>query len=307
VRQTLFALASTHGAPRDVIVAEAARRLGAASEEVERALFADLRSEQRVGPVPPALREGGLSEQVNLAMVAGLLGRARVVRITTPGESKSLVRQARRSGLLCLVERRAAAAPPEHRQRTSLHISGPFALFRQTRIYGRALAALMTSVASLPSFELRAECQLSNGGELVSLRVRSGDPLPALAEPRLAERRVEQELARALAKFARDWEVIREPEPLRLGEQLVFPDFELRHRHAPERRWLLEIVGFWTGDYLASQLARLEAHGISNLLLCIDEQRGCGEDGAPVSAAVVAYRGRIDARALLARLEAGTS
>ena len=39
------------------------------------------------------------------------------------------------------------------------------------------------------------------------------------------------------------WDVIREPEPVKAGTTLLFPDFALQHRIQPERRWLLEIVG----------------------------------------------------------------
>lgn len=33
---------------------------------------------------------------------------------------------------------------------------------------------------------------------------------------------------------------------------LIFPDFELVHRRERERRWLLEIAGFWTPEYLTT-------------------------------------------------------
>lgn len=47
---------------------------------------------------------------------------------------------------------------------------------------------------------------------------------------------------------------IREPEPSDAGRHLFLPDFALHPRFDPGRRWFMEIVGFWTPEYLASKL-----------------------------------------------------
>jgi predicted nuclease of restriction endonuclease-like RecB superfamily len=40
-----------------------------------------------------------------------------------------------------------------------------------------------------------------------------------------------------------------------VGDTVIFPDFALHHRRDAGRRWLVEIVGFWTADYLARKFA----------------------------------------------------
>ena len=75
--------------------------------------------------------------------------------------------------------------------------------------------------------------------------------------------------------------MIREPRPVASGKPLIFPDFELVHRRDKSRRWLLEIVGFWTQKYLTEKLERLRAAGIERLVLCIDQNRHCAEDELP--------------------------
>src|SRR2546427_5183295 len=47
------------------------------------------------------------------------------------------------------------------------------------------------------------------------------------------------------------------------GGTLIFPDFALRHR-ADGRRWLVEIVGFWTRDYVERKLALLRVAGLQD-------------------------------------------
>ncbi len=63
-----------------------------------------------------------------------------------------------------------------------------------------------------------------------------------------------------------DWDLVREPAPLRAGDHLIFPDFAIYHRRDPTRRALLEIVGFWTPRYLEAELQRLRAAGAPNLI-----------------------------------------
>jgi len=82
----------------------------------------------------------------------------------------------------------------------------------------------------------------------------------------------------------------------------LFPDFLLQHRLDPSRRGLLEIVGFWTPEYLARKLAGYRAARVPNLILSIDEQRSCGASELPAGARIVRFRGRIRAKEILAGL-----
>ncbi len=93
--------------------------------------------------------------------------------------------------------------------------------------------------------------------------------------------------------------MVREPEPIAADGRLIFPDFALQLRSNPARRWLLEIVGFWTPDYVARKLALYRSARLSNLILCIDEDRNCAEADLPPGALVVRFRRRVDAAAVL--------
>jgi hypothetical protein len=84
---------------------------------------------------------------------------------------------------------------------------------------------------------------------------------------------------------------------------LIFPDFELVHRHDSSRRWLLEIIGFWTPEYLARKLEQLKQTGIDNLLVCIDAKRCCANGELPQGAHLIRYRRHINPRDVLAVIE----
>lgn len=97
--------------------------------------------------------------------------------------------------------------------------------------------------------------------------------------------------------------MIREPEPIAATGTLIFPDFAVQHRSDRTRRWLLEIMGFWTPDYVKRKLALYRSARLSNLILCIDEGRNCAEADLPSGARVVRYRCRLDAAAVLQLVE----
>ena len=62
---------------------------------------------------------------------------------------------------------------------------------------------------------------------------------------------------------------------------------------------MLEIIGFWTPDYVEQKLRRLCSARIENLLLCIDASLNCGESSLPKDCRVIRFRRRIDTAELL--------
>jgi predicted nuclease of restriction endonuclease-like RecB superfamily len=84
---------------------------------------------------------------------------------------------------------------------------------------------------------------------------------------------------------------------------LIFPDFALQDRSDPTRRWLLEIAGFWTPDYVARKLALYCSARVPGLIFCIDEDRNCAEADLPSGARVIRYRRRVDPSAVLRVIE----
>ena len=190
--------------------------------------------------------------------------------------------------------------PREGERRAALEISGPYALFRRTLVYGRALSEILPLLAWCHRFRLQADCAVR--GQQLTLRLASGDPIFPGKAPRLYDSKLEERFARDFGRVAPDWDVVREPEPVQAGATLIFPDFALRHR-GDGRRWLVEIVGFWTRDYVERKLALLRVAGLSNLVLCIDESRNCADTALPSSSRIILFRRRLDATAVLRLIE----
>jgi hypothetical protein len=294
-RALVFGEAARTPAPPQTILSAVAAYLGITREDLRDSLFADLPGERLVGAPAQPLSAVEVALRCNLALVQALLFRATIARIDVEGNTRVLVRHAKWRGLICIGIERSGTGD------ATLELSGPFALFRHTRLYGRALGELVPLLAWCPRFRLRAECVVH--GRHLTLQLGTGDPIFPATPPRRYDSRLEERFAREFRRLAPAWDVIREPKPITAAGTLIFPDFALQHRSNPARRWLLEIVGFWTSDYVARKLSLYRSARVSNLILCIDENRNCAEADVPSGALIVKFRRRVDASAVLRVVE----
>ncbi len=290
-RSLVFAEAARALDASPTVLSKVAASLGVAVADLRDSLFADLPGERLVSAPGQPVSAAELGLRSNLALVQGLLFHATSVRIEVEGNTRVLVRHAKWRGLICAVVERAGPGG------ASLEISGPFALFRNTRLYGRALGELIPLLVWCPRFRLHAECVLD--GRRLILELATGDPIFPASAPRQYDSHIEERFAREFRRLAPEWDVVREPEPIAAERTLIFPDFALQDRSDPGRRWLLEIVGFWTPDYVARKLALYREARVAKLILCIDEARNCAEADLPLGALVVRFRRRVDPAVVL--------
>lgn len=296
IRRALFD-ARARSSTRAEALERASQDLGLPAAGLEEYLFADLPPERRVVASKAPLSAAELALETNHAMVVSMLKRATVVRIAAEGDVRALVRAAKLRGLLC------SATPGDPGRSVRLDISGPYVLFRHTLVYGRALSSLVSRAARCSRFELRALCALRSERDLVELRVRSGDPIVPASPGKPYDSKVEERFARDFAKIAPDWDLLREPEAVPVGGGFIFPDFVLRHRRHRERCYLLEIVGFWTPEYLERKLSGLRRAGIERFVLCVDAARNCADAELPPQARVIRYKRWVDAGEVLRVVE----
>jgi predicted nuclease of restriction endonuclease-like RecB superfamily len=306
-RRELFGAAATAASAeidRQALVVATAARLGVSGEVLRESLFADLPGERVVRAPQPVPSAGEAALHTNLAIAQSVLLRAATVELRVEGSVRPIVRLAKLRGLLCnVVEDDGSLVIPTWTgpRGPVLQISGPFSLFRHTLVYGRALAELLPHLAWCARFDLRAACAL--WGRIAEVNIVSGDPLFPAGAPRTFDSQLEERFARDFGRLAPSWDLVREPEAIRSGRTLIFPDFLLCHRLDTSRRVLVEIAGFWTPDYLAAKLARLRDAKVPYFILCIDAERGCAEGDLPEGMSVLRFRRRVDAAAVLAEAE----
>ena len=297
LRQRLFERAAAQPRrPPEEVLAEVARSLGLSAREVERDLYADLPAEQRlVAPATPLSVEV-LTERFNLAQAQGLLLRA--VRLTASAEegAKALLRFARLQRLLCLPE-------PAPGGGVQLQLSGPLSLFHHTTRYGRAMAAWLPALVAAPRWRLEATCVIS--GRPRRWRASHTDPIGTThAPPRRFDSKLEERFFDDLSRVGRGWRALREADPVQVGRRIACPDFTLIHE-ARGARVPVELVGFWTPEYLRAKWETVRAlPPDTRWLLCVDEALASGDLPPPVGAPIFLFRRRIDVQAFLDFVEA---
>jgi predicted nuclease of restriction endonuclease-like RecB superfamily len=286
IRRTVFGLAVNRSRPE--ALEEASRELGLAPAEIEGSLFAD-REGARVLVLPsdpPTPAE--LVERYNLALAQALLMRSFEIVAEVRANARRVVGFAKLHGLMATFE--------SLDEGTKVTLSGPLALFHETMKYGRALAGFLPALAVTPAWSLSAQILL--GGRRHELALDATAPLPRThALPASSDSAVERRLAVDLRRLASGWELAREDTVVRVGSRLFYPDFTLVSARG---RVLVEIVGYWTPQYLASKAEALRAVKVP-MVVCVDERHARG-DLSP-GPGVLAYRGRVDVSALVAEAE----
>lgn len=284
VRAALFRARGRRWPPvpgdRDRPYADAAAELGTTAEEVERLLYADSPT-ARVLALAPRLDGEGLLRRYNLELARGVLLGAVRVRVTAEGGWRDLFRAVKLARLMY----RVLPAPGGY----ALELTGPAAgyVVRAER-YGARLARVLPALARAPGWRLEAE--VLRDGRLFPFRLEGetapfGGAMEQEAYDSAWERALAEEFAERLGpEERRGWTLRREATPVQVGEEVFLPDFTLRH--ADGREALVEVVGFWTPEYLEEKLRKVEAARLGNLVLVVYRGLAAGAEwqraGAPV-------------------------
>jgi predicted nuclease of restriction endonuclease-like RecB superfamily len=290
IRRVVYELAADVSVRRDEILGRAASTLGIRSEEVTGGLFADRPSERRIVAPDrePSTRE--IVERHNLALVQGLLLRSEHMVAHVRAHANSVVRFAKLHGLLCTY-----AMDPDG---TEITLSGPLALFRHTLKYGLALATFFPALVVTPGWSLHATCHLGTGS--VRLQADASHPIAATHSlPRDTDSLVEKRLVQDFRRLGSRWSIRRETAALQAGRRAFFPDFTLEAEGA---RVYVEIVGFYTPEYLESKLRALREARLANVVVCIDESLACADEDIRADE-IVRFRRRVEADRLLEAAE----
>jgi predicted nuclease of restriction endonuclease-like RecB superfamily len=172
-----------------------------------------------------------------------------------------------------------------------LSLTGPASAFlaRPAR-YGARFSRIVPAVSRASAWQIEAEVLYDGNPRRFSLRgqargrvdrhgggaerVRIG-PEPTRARFDSAwERHFVREFRAARAGLTAGWTIARERSPLFLDGRLALPDFTLRHSDGREA--LVELVGFWTPDYLRAKAEQVARAGVRPLVLVVAKALAMG-------------------------------
>jgi predicted nuclease of restriction endonuclease-like RecB superfamily len=297
-RERVFVEAATR--TQSAALASAATSFGVDVDQLRAGLFADLPGERVVTALSQPPSPGALAAKANLWLAQAFVSRAVRVKLDVKGVSRVLVLNAKAKGLLCTVSGSVDGSA------AVLELSGPLSLFKNTRLYGRALASLVPTLPFCDRWILDAECFVY--GRHVSFRLSTGAPIEPADAPKRFDSKAEERFARDFdRRFARapgPWRLVREPRPVVVGDGLAFPDFALEHDGGAKKPVFVELVGFWTPAYVAQKLDRYRRARDLDLILCVDDTLACADGALLESARIVRFRRRVDVDAVLAAADA---
>ena len=142
-------------------------------------------------------------------------------------------------------------------------LDGPASLFSQTQKYGIRMANFFPALPLCGRWEMHADILADDAGPQDSTLSFDLDYTEGLSSHYTAQddfdSDVERTLARKWDRATTEWDLIREDDVLDLVAEVMLPDFALEHPDG--RRALLEIVGFWTPEYLDEKLAKIQERG----------------------------------------------
>lgn len=169
-------------------------------------------------------------------------------------------------------------------------VDGPISLFKLTDRYGTSIAKLVPFIVSSSWWYIKAYVarRTISGRKIYEFRA-SSDAFKQfkLREPAHSNQNcgtssspfdscLEEKLANKFEHLANRWKVTREPDPLITGRGVAFiPDF-LFEKYG--RKIYLEIVGFWTKDYLERKFQKVNdilRNEDVDLLVAVNEDLSC--------------------------------
>ena len=268
-QETKLSLASRPTFRRDEVLSSVAQELKLPPETLLKALFADLRDENRLLKFQDMTAQR-LIDRYNVALAQAVLLRS--VRVETeirtegPARYRQLFRRLKFHRLVYRVQGSMADG-------YTIQIDGPLSLFSATTKYGLQMALFLPALLHCHDFRLEAELRwgprreprsfhLDAGTGLITHQLDSGVYVPAEI-PAFVER---------FRQIAPAWELSECTDVLELGREGVWvPDYRAVHR-ASGTDVFVEVLGFWKKSSLERLLQLLPSLGPPRYVLVISDK-----------------------------------
>ena len=270
LRRRIFYAAEKFGLPttsekRQRILEAVALETTLTVENVEDSLYADLDEELILEKFdPPAAIT--LLEQYNLSLAQTLLFDSTELSFTSSGNWQNLFFNVKKLGLIYEVSKDDGFW---------VKIDGPVSLFKLIRRYGISIAKLLPIIVANLEWTVNAKILWKYTNEIFNFKIESRKHGSMFKKPNLPlvnyDSAIEESFALQFQAVKSGWTLKREPEPVPAGNQVIIPDFSLERAGV---KIYVEIVGFWTEEYLlrkAEKLKKVEA----KMLLLVNESLAC--------------------------------
>jgi predicted nuclease of restriction endonuclease-like RecB superfamily len=257
---------------------------------IETALYADIIELQPLKAFHGYDDAEALLSRYNVAQVQACLYPAEKVAVIAGSDFKTILRYAKLARLLHEIRRTGGSG-------YEIQLTGPASVLQQTRRYGANFARFVPALLACRQWELRADICLPWGNR-ARLALTSDDGLTShLPSPQEFDSSVEERFAKEFGEKKEGWRCLREAAILHDGQATFVPDFVFRHDDGREA--LLEIVGFWTPEYLVKKRQTLHRFSGHRVLLAVAERSLRVPSPSP---RVIVYKKSLDPAAVVKAL-----
>ncbi|MCK4660858.1 MAG: DUF790 family protein [Phycisphaerae bacterium] len=260
--------------------------------QLERAMYADLPAFHRLKKMEGYSTAEELLRRYNVAQAQTLLFWAEEMTVMVRDDFRKIFRHAKFNRLLHETE---AVGLGKYRVR----FSGPASVLRQTRRYGVDMAKFLPGLLACRGWDMSARLRLPYG--IATFKLSPRDRLHSHLSPdEEFDSEVERIFAERFGPERDGWCLQREGGFLARGQKVFVPDFVFRHTDGTVV--YLEIVGFWTPEYLERKAQTLALFKDTPIIVAV---AGSVADKLPLlPTEVITYKTRLKIKPVLERLEA---
>lgn len=240
------------------VKAEIAREIGQSWEQIERALFADVIQFHRLREFRGYDSPQALLARYNVAQTQAVLYDAVSMTVWTQDDFKLILRYAKLARLMHTIVRKADGT-------YRITFDGPASVLKQSRRYGVAFAKFLPGLLSCRGWKMQAIVQHRRSSWTNQFQLSPVDGLTSNVDAaELFDSGLEENFAQKWGAQPRDgWRLYREGIVLYQNQKVFVPDFFFVHEDG--RKAIMEIVGFWTPEYLEQKqktIATFSGHRI---------------------------------------------
>jgi predicted nuclease of restriction endonuclease-like RecB superfamily len=268
-----------------------AQELARSWSDIEGSLYVDVIDHQPLKSFEGFASPEALLSAYNLAQLQACLYKAQRMSVEVRQDFAAIVRYAKLARLLLEIRR---IAPNVYR----IDLTGPATVLQETRRYGINFARFVAALVSCRGWKLRATVA-TPWNSLAELSASSDDGYRSHVEsPPAFDSEVESSLAEQWGDVRDGWQLIRDAGVLCHGQITFVPDFLLRHGDG--REIYLEIVGFWTPEYLNAKRITIGLFKNHRILLAVPKRTAKVDVSRP---GVVVYGSKLKPEQILDALK----
>lgn len=253
---------------REDVLEEVGKIYGMESGDVDEYLWAD-RDKNEVLSSTPDVTPERLIKRYNISLTQTLLFNALEMDIAVSDNFREIFSMIKFLGLMYSVN-----------GKRRINVTGPASLFKKTRKYGTSMAKLLPCVMKAEKWKIQAQVETEVGGETriyqFELDSDRHQLFPKMGTVESYDSGLERSFASRISSRADGWKVSREPTFLQAGDSVMIPDFGFERRG---EKLYLEIVGFWTPEYLREKIRKVrELDPSEELMFVVDERLKCTKE-----------------------------